>query len=151
MNPDFSLIKDKHVSLFDLYFKYTSPLPPRHPLYEDFVLHKQSTGQNNSGYTRSDYLGFVTLNDEVLQPQFASMNQKIVYFFRSLDPRLTKEYDIMWNCHYFRSYLTKDMRPIFKDKMFTNSKKEDLKVTLCLKQNDIKIPDKDSSTKSESG
>ena len=40
MNEDFKTVKDdKYVSLFDLYFKYSSPIPARHPLYEDFFVH----------------------------------------------------------------------------------------------------------------
>ena len=39
MNEDFKTINgEKYVSLFDLYFKYSSPIPARHPLYEDFLV-----------------------------------------------------------------------------------------------------------------
>jgi len=123
MNPEFKLHKDKWVSLFDLYFKYSSPIPARHPIFTDFQLYQREVVQNAGGVRSLPFVGFATINAESIPKIYVKGDDKLVILKKHLHPKLTKEYDFMWNSVYFRKELSKNMDLLFKKKAFNTSKK----------------------------
>jgi hypothetical protein len=97
----------KYVSLFDLYFKYSSPIPARHPFYEDFYIQQNETFDMNDEY--KGYQGFVMINDENINPIYVTKpKERVLFFNKDLPKRMEQEYDWVWNHLYYRKYLAKD-------------------------------------------
>ena len=105
--------RGKYISVFDLFFKYSSPIPARHPIYPDFFVTQNEQTEGMKFHTQGRYLGFVRMNTEPLEDRIVGTNEKVVADVKDIGGWNSREYDYIWNGMYYRNSLTKFIDKIF--------------------------------------
>ena len=131
MNLRANLEDKKWISLFDLYFRYSSPIPYKHPVYNEFFCQLSHEMPGTRRSIGKNYYGFVTINHEARDSNYyARKKEKNVFFMKPYKKSDEAFYDEIWNTYYYRNGLDKYMDYIFEPGKFFIDKKRDLSLVV---------------------
>lgn len=131
LNPN-ALGKKKMVSLFELYFDLSSPIPYRHPLYKDLKVQDMYLSSDGVFGTNGGYAGYVKFNTFSIPEvtiKDASKQRNVFVLAPDLNPGLAKFYDDMFNQIYHRNHLAR-YHENFKGEKYTTHEKQVHKINL---------------------
>ena len=131
LNPN-ALAKKKMVSLFELYFDLSSPIPYRHPLYKDLKvqdLYPSSDGRFSSNGGYAGYIKFNLFSIPEVTVKDVSKQRNVFVLGAELQPWLAKFYDDMFNQIYHRNHLAR-FHELFKGEKYTTHEKQVDKINL---------------------
>jgi hypothetical protein len=99
----------RYVSLFDLYFNYSSALPYTHPKFYDFFVVNRENIIDTSVNKGITYGGEVHLNHRDIEKKILRGDEKVILMINEGVGKWPVEYDLAWNSIYSRSVLAKYM------------------------------------------
>lgn len=120
--------KTNWVSLFDLYFPHTSPVPYKHTFYNEFFVKLGFLIPKTRKIISDPYYGFVTLNLKGLKDSkyYVKKKEKNIFYMEPFSQEDERFYDLIWNTYYNRGGLGKYMEKIFEQGKFFPDRKRDL-------------------------
>lgn len=115
----------KFISLFDLYFELSSPVPYRHPSFKDFRVTNFYKANHTEQLSPHEYGGYIKLNHRPAQRVFVTdPQQKNIFYIQEKWSKDNEQfYDDIYNQIYFRDGLAKHFAPLFPKGMYSNPNK----------------------------
>jgi DnaJ domain len=125
MNPNALSRKKRIVSLFELYFDVTSPIPYRHPLYKDLKVGDRYISSDGLFYSNGGYGGYVKFNTFPIPEvtvKDVSKQRNVFVLNPDLNSDLASFYDDMFNQIYHRNHLAR-FHELFKGEKYNTHEK----------------------------